>query len=191
MLINLGRKILVSIMSEELAKKLLAQVYASAPSDCLMFRCLELLHPAFSSEFGGDGAIRLVNYRLDPLDVRLETGVAARFYPAAFDVKLPAKSVRGQRALQIVLDAVSVDVIEQLERVSDYESRERIRVVYREYAENMLDYPGRVESGFTLVSPRVAGVRAQASAVYKDTLNKSVPSILYTLDTHPGLANVV
>jgi len=172
---------------KETAKKMLEEIYASAPSNVLKHQCLELIHPAFDVEGMAPGRIRIVNNRIESLDVTLENGDSAIFLPGAFTIKFPAKSTNGRRDIQLTLDALTASSVMQLENVANYESRERIVAVIREYSENNLDYPGRIDDRLTVINPTVSGTQIQCSMVFKDTINKSIPSILYTLESHPGL----
>jgi len=173
----------------EIARQMLDDIYASVPTDTFRFQCLELLHPAFNYPGMPPGRIRVVNYRIDPLTVTLENGDEATFLAAPFSVKFPAKSVSGRRDIQLTMDAIGTDTTKQLELVSEHSSRERIQAVIREYAENNLDYPGRIDDRLTVINPSVSSGRIQASLVFNDTINKTIPSINYTLESHPGLAS--
>jgi len=173
----------------KLARQMLDEIYASCPTDKFKLQCLELIHPAFNMGGMPGGRIRLVNYRLEPLIVTLENGDQATFIPGPFTVKFPAKAVSGRRDIQLTVDAIGTDVVEQLERVADHSARLRIQAVVREYAEDNLTYPGRIDSRLTAINPSVSGARLQCSRVFNDTINKSIPSINYTLETHPGLAS--
>lgn len=170
------------------ARALLDEIYASVPSDEFKHQCLELIHPAFNVPDMPPGRIRLVNHQFTPLIVTLENGDEAAFQPGAFIIKFPAKSTNGRRDIQLTLDAVSAENIRQLERVADHAERVRITAVVREYAESHLEYPGRIDGRLTVINPTVSGSKVQCSLVFNDTLNKTIPSILYKLDTHPGLA---
>lgn len=173
--------------NKELARQMLAEIYASAPSNVLKWQCLELIHPAFDVEGMPPGRIRLVNNRLEPLIVTLENGDSAVFMPGAFALKFPSKSTNGRRDIQLTLDALSASGVLQLENVANHGARERIVAVVREYAETNLDHPGSIDDRLTVINPTVSGTRVQCSMVFNDTINKSIPSILYTLESHPGL----
>ena len=174
--------------SKEIARQMLEEIYASVPTNTFRFQCLELIHPAFNVTDMPPGRIRLVNYRLEPLSVTLENGDSATFQAGAFNIKFPAKSTDGRRDIQLTLDSISTDGVKQLERVADHPSRERIKAVVREYAENNLDYPGRIDDRLTAINPTISGTNVQCSLVFNDTINKTIPAVLYTLESHPGLA---
>lgn len=172
-----------------IARQMLDEIYASVPTGTFKFQCIELIHPAFNMEGMAPGRIRLVNYRLEPLTVTLENGDVATFQAGAFSIKFPEKSTHGRRDIQLVLDSLSTDAIAQLEQVADHSERQRITAVVREYAENNLDYPGRIDDRLTVINPTISGSRVQTSLVFNDTINKTIPSVLYKLETHPGLAS--
>ncbi len=171
----------------ETASRLLAEIYANAQSSVLRLQCLELIHPAFNVEGMPLGRIRIVNHQRVPVKVVLENGDAATFLPGPYSVKRAAKSTNGRRDIQLVMDALTADGVAQLENVAKHQGRQRIMAVVREYAENNLDYPGKVDDRLTVINPTVSGTQIQASMVFNDTINKTIPSILYTLDSHPGL----
>jgi hypothetical protein len=174
--------------AKEIARQMLDEIYASVPTDTFRFQCLELIHPAFEVPDMPIGRIRVVNYRLEPLTVTLENGDSATFQAGAFEIKFPPKSTDGRRDIQLTLDALSTEGVKQLEKVADHPSRERIKAVVREYAENNLDYPGRIDNRLTVINPTISGTSVQCSLVFNDTINKTIPSVLYTLESHPGLA---
>jgi len=174
-------------MSLQQAQQLLAEFYAAAPTDQIRIITLELAHPALQLPGGDLGVIRLAHYP-DPVTVLLEDGSPATFVAGAFSVRFPSKTTQGRRDLQLTMDAIGTDVIAQLERVSDYVPRTKITATVREYVSSDLTAPGRIESGLTLLRPRVSGGRASASLVFSDSINKSFPSEIYTLTSNPGLA---
>ena len=173
--------------SKEIARSMLEEIYASVPTDVFKVQCLELIHPAFSAENMPPGRIRLVNNRLDSLAAGLENGDQATFQAGAFAIKFPGKSTDGRRDIRLVMDTLSTDGVKQLENVARHTGRQRIMAVVREYAENHLDYPGKIDDRLTVINPVVSGTQIQCSLVFNDTINKAIPSILYTLESHPGL----
>lgn len=166
-------------------KEALAAIWAGNPVNTLRYETLELIHPAFVDADGNPSSHRLVNHRLDPLTVTLETGAQATFLPGAFAVRLPEKGVQGRQDMQITLDGVSREVVRQLERAADAD-RAPIIARFREYAETDLTEPGLMHE-LTVISPKVTPTRVTATAVFVDPINLSFPRILYTTDTHPSL----
>ncbi|BBB29381.1 DUF1833 family protein [Neptunomonas japonica] len=173
---------------QEEAAQLLAEHYASAPSGEVRYITLELRHPAFLMEGLPSGVIHIV-HAPEPLTVTLENNDVVTCLAGAFTVQWPEKNTKGRRDMQLVMDAISTDVIEQLERVADYSPRTKISATVREYLSTMLTHPGRIEAGLTMLKPSVRGGRATSTLVFSDSINKSVPSIPYTLKTHPALAS--
>jgi len=112
---------------------------------------------------------------------------AVVFQPAAFDVKLPTKDGSGRHDMNIVIDAASGEVIDQLERVAAA-VREPIQVIFREFVSTDLSAPQSTPIKMIAANPSVTATRATISATFADLINKSFPSIRYTLTTHPGLA---
>lgn len=179
----------MDIMSTiEEARALMDEYYALAHTDRTKYTCLELLHSAFVADDGTTGAWRIVTGRLDPLVASLPNGSTAVFSPGAFDIKWPEKNSQGRRDFQLTMDAVTRTIFDQLERVSNAE-REVIRANIYEYRDDDLTAPGRIYTGLTLEQPRIVGGRAQGNLTYTDSNNMTVPSIKYTLSTHPGLAS--
>ncbi|WP_028469560.1 DUF1833 family protein [Neptunomonas japonica] len=173
---------------KEEAEQLLAEHYASAPTGSIKYITLELKHPAFLMSGLPAGVIRIV-HAPEPLTVTLENDDVVTCLAGAFTVRWPEKNAKGRRDIQLVMDAISTDVVEQLERVADYSPRTKISATVREYQSDMLTYPGRIETGLTMLKPSIRGGRATGSLVFSDSINKSVPSIPYTLKTHPALAS--
>lgn len=171
---------------------LLDQLFASNPRDKIYYLTLEFNHSAFRDEADAPTSIRLVQ-GYTPLVATLEAaapknpGAAVTFKPAAFNVELPVKGVDGRHDMKVVLDAVNGEVIAQLERVAAA-VREPIQVIFREFVSSDLSGPQSTPIKMVAANPQVTALRATFTATFADLINKSFPSIRYTLTTHPGLA---
>tara|TARA_R110000744_G_scaffold174929_4_gene293669 strand:- start:943 stop:1461 length:519 start_codon:yes stop_codon:yes gene_type:complete len=170
---------------------LLDEVYASNPSDKILYTTLELLHSAFDYQSPA-GVIRLCS-GFDDLTATLEAG--APFDPAAavvftasgLAIRAPNKGIKGRQEMTITLDAVSGEVIEQLEQVIAA-PREPIKAILRYFVSSDLSEPQNIPYQMTVINPSVSPEQVTARAVFTDVLNKSYPAINYTLQSHPGLA---
>lgn len=174
-------------MSLEQAKAMMQQYYAQSPADRKKYALLELMHSAFVADDGTQGVWRIVSGRAEPLVVTLPTGAKAQFEPVAMEVKPPKKNVRGRRDVELVIDGVSRKIMEQLERQAEA-PREPIRANFYEYRDDYLDAPGEIFEGLTVESPQCSAGRVTAKLTYTDSNNQKIPSVKYTLSTHPGLA---
>ena len=170
---------------------LLDEVYASNPSDKILYTTLELLHSAFDYQTPA-GVIRLVS-GFDNLTATLESGapynpgVPVVFTASGLTIKPPDKGVRGRQEMTITLDAASGEVIQQLEQVVAA-TREPIKAILRYFVSSDLTEPQNVPYQMTVLNPTVSPESVTARAVFTDVLNKAYPAINYTLSSHPGLA---
>lgn len=170
----------------------LDELFASNIAGQIYYITLEFNHSAFRDSEGNPTAIRLVQ-GFDPLTATLEAdapydaSTSVLFQPAAIDVELPVKNVEGRHDMRIILDAASGEIIRQLELVAAA-PREAIRVLFREFISSDLSGPQSTPLRMTVINPQVTATRVTATATFADLVNKSFPSINYTLRTHPGLA---
>jgi hypothetical protein len=174
-------------MSPEDAARLAIEEYWAGTGDEMIFECLEFIHPALTEQDGTTGARRLVNHQLEPLTVTLETGAEATFYPGAFDFQSPERTTQGRRDISLTVAAINLELREQLHAVRLYQPPTQLKAILRKYTENDLNYPGAIEKGLTVVSPKITDTEASASLVYTDTINRRFPRRDYTVETHPGL----
>ena len=108
----------------------LAEAYATASTDDVIFHTLELYHPAFTAP------IRVV---LDfvSLDARIEAtaarnpGAIVTFVPYAFEVTPPEQSSSGLAQCVIEIDNISQEIIAQIDVAVILP--EAITVLYRQY----------------------------------------------------------
>lgn len=171
---------------------LLDQIFAANPRDKIYYLTLEFNHSAFRDDANNPTSIRLVK-GFSSLTATLEASApknpstAVTFQPCAFDIKIPVKDVSGQHDMQIVIDAASGEITRQLERVIAA-PREPIQVIFREFVSSDLSAPQSTPVKMVAANPQVTAKRMTVTATFADLINKSFPSIRYTLQTHPGLA---
>lgn len=144
------------------------------------YQTAELQHPAFTKPHylltGDHKAVR----------AKLENGTEVTFEPAALQVQLPEKGVKGREAMRVTLGGISRDVLIELERQA-VAARAPITLIYREYLDSDLSGPQDVRK-FTLRNPVCSSGRITAEASFVDPINIPFPRIHYNTRTHPGLA---
>lgn len=164
----------------------LRKLYASNPIDQVRLLTLELRNPDFVGEGGEPSSFYLVKDRFKPYMAVLEDGVEVTFRPWAFELTLPRLGDQKPR-LQLKIDGASAEVYQQLLRASQG-SRKPIYAVVREYIEGDPTGPQNDPPLVMRVKdPVVNGLTVTCSAEFADVVNRSYPSTLYTLETHPAL----
>ena len=170
---------------------LLDDVYASNPSDKILYTTLELTHSAFDYQSPA-GVIRLVSGYED-LTATLESGApfnpstSVVFTASGLAVKPPDTGIKGRQEMSITIDAASGEIIGQLEKVVSA-NREPIKATLRYFVSSDLTEPQNTPYQMTVLNPSVKPESVSAKAVFSDVLNKAYPSINYTLTSNPGLA---
>lgn len=165
----------------------LAEAYATAPTDEVIYHTLELWHPAFTVP------IRVV---LDfvALDARLEAtaarnaGEIVTFVAYAFEVTPPEQSSSGLPQCVIEIDNVSQDIIAQIDQA--VMRPEPIIVLYREYLHSTLDSGPENDPPLemTMIQISATPLRLRAVCGFANLLDRSFPNLTYDLETFPGLA---
>jgi hypothetical protein len=164
----------------------LDELFASNPSDRVYFLTLELSHSAFSPT-----AHRLVQ-GFEDLTATLEAGAPINpgaevtFTKSAFELKLPEKNVKGRQDMTVTLYGAALEVVEQLE-LQRVANREPVKLRFREYESGDLTAPASLPIEMTVLAPTVTKGVVRFGASFADVINKSFPSINYTVKTHPGL----
>lgn len=163
----------------------LAEAYASAPSDEVIYHTLEIRHAAFTTP------IRVVRDIAD-LTARLEATAPANpsemvtFIRFAFDLVRPEVSSIGIPQCTIELDNVSREILANIELAMT--SIEPIEVTYREYLASDLEVPQNdppMTLEITSISADVFRIKATAS--FSNIGNNRFPREEYTTERFPGL----
>ena len=164
----------------------IAEAYASAPVDQVIYHTVELHHPVFAVP------IRVVRDH-EALDARLEVsaprdaGLVTTFVPYAFDLTPPEQTTSGAPQCVLEIDNVDREILVQIRLA--IQAGQPVEVIYRAY----LDYdalngpendpPLRMELQQVSATP----LRIRATAGFPDLLNKSFPRLLYDIAKFPGL----
>jgi hypothetical protein len=163
----------------------LAEAYASAPSDEVIYHTLELRHAAFSTP------IRVVRDNAD-LTARLEAtapedpGEDVTFVGFAFDLVKPELSATGIPQCTIEIDNVSREILANIELAMT--SITPVEVTYREYLGSDLLGPQNDPPMTLQITSITADVfRVKATASFADIGNRRFPREEYTAERFPGL----
>lgn len=158
----------------------LKRVYASAPSDRKYVETLELAHSAFPQTFYINNGQKLWTFQTIP-------GLVVTFNPVPFLVVPPKLDGKGQQDLQITLDNVGRDAMNALE-LAAANPRENIRVTLRVYLNIANSLPQNDPPlVLSLANIEVTNEAISGTATRADTLNRPFPSVIYRIDTFPGL----
>lgn len=164
----------------------IAEAYASAPVDQVIYHTLELWHPAFSAP------IRVVR-DFNSLDARIEASAArdagdvVTFVGFAFDIVPPDQTTSGLPQCVIEIDNVDRQILAQIDLA--VQGAEQITAIYRAYlSDALLDGPENdPPMELTLISVSATPFRIRATAGFPDLLNVKFPKLDYDLETFPGL----
>lgn len=155
------------------------EAYASAPSDVVTLKTLEISHPL-------TGTLYLVANR-EPLTLTLEDLSTHVFTASSFEITLPAKSEEGLQDLNLRLDNSDLQVTDFLNIVKL--SKEPVVVKYRPYLSSDLTTP-QLNPPLTLfikpVSIGLVDVTAQGS--FLDIINRKFPNEYYIDSRFPAIA---
>ena len=164
----------------------IAEAYASAPVDQVIYHTLELWHPAFTVP------IRVVR-DFTALDARIEAGAArdagavVTFVGFAFDIVPPDQTTTGVPQCVIEIDNVDRQILAQIDQA--VQTAEQITVIYRAYlSDAVLDGPENdPPMELTMISVSATPFRIRATAGFPDLVNLRFPKLDYDLETFPGL----
>lgn len=158
----------------------LKRVYASAPTDRRAIECLSFYHPNFGTWLHFTNDVQAWTFTI-------EGGALVEFRAVPFTVIPPLQDGKGQQDLQIALENVGREAMDYIEAASLTPSIP-IQVVYRVYVDIPQSAPQMVPSLDLTLSNLVVGLDAiTGTATRADTLNRPFPSVVYRLDTYPGL----
>lgn len=163
----------------------LAEAYASAPTDEVIYHTLEIRHAAFTQP------IRVVRDHAD-LTARLEAsapqdaGLEVTFVGFAFDLVRPEVSATGVPQCTIEIDNVSREILANIELAMT--SIEPIEVTYREYlGSDLLGPQNDPPMTLTLTGITADVFRVRATASFADIGNRRFPREEYSAERFPGL----
>lgn len=163
----------------------LAEAYASAPTDAVIYHTLEINHATFATP------IRVVRDSAD-LDATLEADAPSdpstevTFTAYAFEIVPPEVTLDGAPRLQIEIDNVSREILANIELAMS--SRELLTVIYRAFLSSDLSGPQNDPPlSLTIFSISATPLRIRALAGFQDVANKRFPGEEYTAETFPGL----
>lgn len=158
----------------------LKRVYASAPTDVRYVETLGLWHPNWDR-------VLYFNSDVQAWQFALETGESVLFEAVPFTLVLPRQDGKGQQDLQIGLENIGREAMDRIEAASATPS-EPIQVTYRVYLDRPNSKPQNDPPLYlTLSNVHVGLTVITGTATRADTLNRNFPSVVYRLDTYPGL----
>jgi len=159
----------------------LKRIYASAPQDTRYIETLELRHSKFPA-----GPFYITN-DLQTWDFLLEDGTQQLFKILPFKLVLPNQDGRGQQDLTVTIDNIGQEAIEAID-AANTDPTENIQVVYRVYLDRRLTLPQNDPPlRLTLTNVAITLESITGAATKADTLNRVFPSVLYRVDSFPGL----
>lgn len=164
----------------------LAEAYASAPVDQVIYHTLEIWHPAFSVP------IRVVRDTV-ALEARIEAGAArdagaiVTFVAYAFDIVPPDQTSTGVPQCVIEIDNISREILAQIDLAVT--EPDPIIVIYRSYLSDMalIDPENIPPMELTLITISATPLRIRATAGFPDLVNRRFPMLDYELERFPGL----
>lgn len=172
-------------MPDSTLTQALKEAYAVAPNNTVAYHTLEIYHPAFTTP------IRVVRDFVD-LTATLEStaprnpSTAVTFTGYAFDIVPPEVSTIGVPQCQIQIDNVSREITANLELAIPTSTP--IQVIYRMFISTDLSAPqNNPPMILTITSISVDVFKVTATATFGDLVNKKFPSVIYDINTFPGL----
>lgn len=171
----------------------LAEAYAVAPTNVLIYHTLEIRHPDFIDAIGNPTAVRVVRDNKDleatlESDAPLNPGEVVLFRSLFFDLTLPEEGDSGSvPSVTVTIDNVGKILIQNLDRAT--ESQEPIQITYRPYLSTDLTSPHiRPVLTMTLQTINVDSKKVTAVATYGNLANRKFPSMNYKIMDFPGLS---
>jgi hypothetical protein len=160
--------------------EVLETVYASAPSNDMVYHTLEFIDAAFPN-----GVMRLVKGFDDEVFGLENAGGDVLYSKSGFAVSLPKKSIRGNQSIQFQLDNVTGEILGYLNAALS--GGNRVPVKYRTYLESDRSAPAKAPVVMTLTSMTANYKSVKVVADFNDFLNKVWPTLRYTPSLAPGL----
>ena len=164
----------------------IAEAYASAPTDLIIYHTLELYHPAFTVP------VRVVRDHV-ALDARLEAGAprdagdVVTFTAYAFDIIPPDQTADALPQCVIEIDNVGQEILAQIDAATS--QPESIEVIYRQYLSDALNDGPENDPPLTLhlISLSADPMRIRATAGFRNLMDRAFPLRTYDLERFPGL----
>jgi hypothetical protein len=170
----------------DLMTQALAEAYASAPADEIIFHTIEMRHPSF------DVPIRVVRDHA-VLTATLESNAPANpgelveFQAFAFDIQMPSINEQGAPQLTLTIDNVSREITAALEQavVTPY----LIEVTYRAFLASDTSQPQTLPVTLMIRSVSADMFKVTAQCGLRDLTKSAMPRRTYTLEDFPALAS--
>jgi hypothetical protein len=164
----------------------IAEAYAAAPVDGVIYHTLELWHPAFAAP------IRVVRDEV-ALDARLEAGAprnageVVTFVAYAFDIVPPDQNAEGLPQAVIEIDNVSREILVQLDAA--VASGQPVTAIYRQYLSDALldgpEYDPPMELAIQSLS--ATALRIRATCGFPNLIGLRFPRLEFDIESYPGL----
>lgn len=168
-------------MPDSTLSQALAEAYAAAPCDVIIYHTLEINHAAFTQP------IYVVRDNAD-LVATLETAETVTFVRFAFDLMKPEVSVTGIPQCTVEFDNVSREILANVQLAMADTSP--ISITYREYISTDLSGPQNDPPlTMTLSNIKADVFRVRATASFGDLNNRRFPTEEYTGERFPGLVS--
>lgn len=164
----------------------LAEAYAIAPSDEVIYHTLELWHPAFSQPIRVVRDYANIDARIEATAAR-DAGTVVAFTAYAFNVIPPDQSATALPQCTIAIDNVSREIAAQIDLA--IMQGDPVIVIYRSYLSSALtigpenDPPLEME----LIAIGATPLQLNATAGFPNLLDKRFPGLDYDMETFVGL----
>jgi hypothetical protein len=156
---------------------LLSTLYASAPTDQVRIRTLEI-KPA------GVDPIR-VCAAFEDMELTLETSETVTFTGAHMEIAEPVKNTSGQQSLRFAFANVTAEAQKAVEAA--LESGQPVSVIYRVYLSGDTSAPAYRPAQMTMVGGTFDDLMMNVEAGYFEILNQAWPRKRYTTEIAPGI----
>lgn len=163
----------------------MAQAYATAPRNRVIFHTVELMHASFPAPQ------RFVTGRETDLTATLEAtapfnpNTAVVFTALAFDFIPPGHDESGPSPARIRLDGVSGQLVAILDLTLS--TNAPINVIYRAFVDNALTSPGDVITGLKLRNVTLDAQAAEGELTFDDVATRAFPRGVYDKARFPAL----
>jgi hypothetical protein len=169
-------------MPDSTLSQALAEAYAAAPSDVIIYHTLEINHAAFTQP------IYVVRDHADLIADLEDGGGTVTFVRFAFDLVKPEVSVTGIPQCTVEFDNVSREILANVQLAMADTSP--ISITYREYISTDLSGPQNDPPlTMTLSNIKADVFRVRATASFGDLNNRRFPTEEYTGERFPGLVS--
>lgn len=165
----------------------LAEAYAIAPADVIIFDTLEVYTTGVSSLYLTNGYIPIVANLFGSLVGSTYTpGTPVTFEPIPFKIKLPASGSDSLPTLQIEIDNVDNRLSNLVQTALDAQAS--IFIKYRPYLSTDLTRPQlNPPMTFYVASAKINTTSVVIQASFPDIVNKNFPNEQYNVTLFPGL----